>query len=164
MVIRKREEKAPEVTVDDVARTLRTNGVELFKERAGMPLNQAQRNLEGKTHYVDDKTLASFKARIHSVSIMDEGLILGMVESIQAGPNEESGRVYRPVFFDVFGNEVYKPSIEESQKSLKSAQAEFWKQAEEIDAVQATIDGLKAKQKALQDEANALGAIIEELE
>lgn len=158
------EQQAPEVSIEDVVKAVQKAGVELFKERAGLPLNQAQRNLEGRTHYVDDSTLKSFVAKIHAVYVMDEGLILGLVESLQAGPNPDMGRVYRPVFFDLFGNTLYRPSIEESFKSLKQAQTEFWKQAEEIDAVDATIEGLKAKRDSLQKEAEDLNAIVEELE
>lgn len=164
MVKRIPQEQAPEVSLDDVLRIVKKAGIELYKDRAGMPLNQAQRNLEGRTHYVDDATLRSFVAKIHSVSIMDEGLILGLVESVQAGPNSESGRLYRPVLFDVFGNTIALPDLEHSFKTLKQAQSEFWKAADEVDAVELTIEGLKRKRDTLAADAETLDKLLEELE
>lgn len=147
----------------DLARKLKQAGIELFQERSGFPLNQAQRNLDGRNHYVDESTLRSFVSKIHNVYVMEDGLILGMVESVQAGPNADSGRVYRPVFFDVFGGIIHRPSIEESAKTIKKAQAEFWQQAEEIDAVEATLDGLKAKQGQIEQELDGIKKLVREI-
>lgn len=160
----KQPKQVPAMSTADLATTLSKHGVQLFKDRSGMPLNQAQRNLEGRTHYVDDSTLKSFVAKIHSVSVMDDGLILGIVESCQKGPSSDSGRVFRPVFFDVFGNTVYRPDLDESFDSQKQAMSDFWKQADEIDAIKATIEGAKAKHKALAQAADDFSELLEELE
>lgn len=159
----KAKKEIPEMTTADLATALSKHGVQLFKERSGMPLNQAQRNLEGRTHYVDDSTLKSFVAKIHSCNIMDDGLILGMVESCQKGPRAEDGRVFRPVFFDVFGNTVYRPDLDDSFDSQKQAMSDFWKQAAEIDAIKATVEGAKAKHKAMQAAAETFGDLLEEI-
>jgi hypothetical protein len=144
--------KKPEFDVDQLRSALIKAGVVLFTERSGFPLNQAQRNLEGRTHYVDDSTVKSFAAKVHSVHVLEDGLILGMVESIQAGATAETGRVYRPVFFDVFGNIVFRPEIEDSFKTQKSAQAEFWKRADDIDPVKATLEGVEKKHDSVKEE------------
>jgi hypothetical protein len=144
--------KKPEFDIDQLKMALAKAGVTLFTERSGFPLNQAQRNLQGKTHYVDDSTMRGFVGKIHSVHILEDGLILGLVESIQAGPNEESGRVYRPVFFDVFGNVVMRPDIEDSFKTLKQAQAAFWRMADDIDTIPLTLKGIETKKDVIENE------------
>lgn len=163
-MVTKTKSAAPAPSINDVAQAISKAGIELFKERTGLPLNQAQRNLSGRTHYVDDSTLKGFGAKVHSVSIMDEGLVLGMLESLQKGFNAADGRVWRPVFFDVFGNVIYRPDIEESFDNQKEAMAEFWKQSNEIDAVQATLDGAKAKQQAMQNELEKFTELVDSLE
>jgi hypothetical protein len=157
------KKEVPEVTAEQLAKVLQEKGIPLFRERTGLPLNQAQRNLEGLTHYVDDKTVASFKAKIHSVHVMEEGLMLCLVESVQAGPNAESGRVFRPVFFDVFGNTIYKPSIDDSDSTLKAANLSMWKQADEIDIIKATIEGVETKRDACQKQAEEYNELLEEI-
>jgi hypothetical protein len=131
---------------------IKKQGIELFRERSGMPLNQAQRNLQGRTHYVDDATLKSFGAKVHTTHVMDDGLIFGMVESLQKGFNPEDGRVWRPVFFDLFGNIVARPPIEDSFDNIKQAQAEFWKLADTLDAQALTIEGVEKKYDVLEKE------------
>lgn len=137
---------------EEMIAALKKAGVLLFKEYSGMPLNQAQRNLSGRTHYVDDTTIRSFNAKIHSVHVLDEGLLLGIVESVQKGFNESDGRFFRPVFFDLFGNTVYRPDIEDSFDSLKKAQADFWKQADLLDAEALTIEGIEKKHDVIEQE------------
>lgn len=155
--------EVPEVTMEQLAKALTEAGIKLFSDRVGLPLNQAQRNLEGRTHYVDDKTLASFVAKIHGVHVLEEGLLLGIIESVQKGPSAASGRVYRPVFFDVFGNEVARPSLEDSAPDLKKANAMFWQMADDIDIVESTLEGIETKRDNLQKEAGRYEALLEEL-
>lgn len=62
----------------------------------------AQRNLTGKTHYVDEDTLKFFHARIVSTRGMQEGLLFGMVTSV-AKDSDNRSRGFRFVVFDLFG-------------------------------------------------------------
>jgi predicted nucleic acid-binding Zn-ribbon protein len=83
---------------------------------------------------------------------------------VQAGFNAESGRVFRPVFFDVFGNTVYRPDIDKSFKTLKQAQADFWKQSEELDAIALTLDGIEQKQADIERELQQFKKLAKELQ
>lgn len=65
----------------------------------------AQRNLSGRTHYVDDATLKGFQARILSGGATDDGLLFWLVESVQSRPNH-GGYTRRAIVFDVFGDIV----------------------------------------------------------
>lgn len=163
-MVKKNEAAVPEITVEQLVSDLSKAGVQLFRQRSGMPLNQAQRNLEGLTHYVDDKSLSAFVAQIHHVYILEEGLLLALIESVQAGPNKESGRVYRPVLFDVFGNVIHQPTIDDSADSLKKANAQLWQVVDEMDGVQITIDGLKAKIKQLDDQSEKLTELLDSIQ
>lgn len=62
----------------------------------------AQRNLSGKSHYVDDDTLKYFHSRIISTRAAHEGLLFGIVESAAKDPDNRS-RGFRFVVFDLFG-------------------------------------------------------------
>lgn len=137
---------------NNVAHKLKQAGIELFEERSGFPLNQAQRNLERKCNYAEEASLRNNVTKIHNVYVLEDGLVLGLIESVQSGASADSGRVYRPVFFDVFGNIIHQPKIDESFPSIKKAQSEFWKQAEEIDAIEATSKGIKTKLEAMEEE------------
>ena len=143
---------------------LQRAGIDLFKERGGKPLNQAQRNLDGRTHYVEDSTIKSFVGQIHATHILDGGLLIGIVESVQAGPNAESGRVFRPVVFDLFGNVVYRPDIDESFQTLKLATMDFWDKADSFDAHKLTLEGLKAKVKEAESEVEMWKRLAEQFE
>jgi hypothetical protein len=155
--------EVPAMSTTDMASAMSKAGFKLFAERTGLPLNQAQRNLEGRTHYVDDSTLKSFAAKIHTVHVMDDGLVLGLVESVQKGFNAADGRVFRPVFFDLFGRIIHRPEIDDSFDSQKQAMSSFWKEADEIDAVEETRNGLREKCEVLTKELGEVQTLLEEL-
>lgn len=131
-------------------------GVSLYKERSGFPLNQAQRNLEGRTHYVDDAALASFQSKIVGAYVLDEGMIFGIIESLE---HPTLGKIFRPVFFDLFGNVVAKLEAEDSVDTFRKANTKFWEMSEELDPVDLTLKGVKTKQQALQDEIDKLDTL-----
>ena len=62
----------------------------------------AQRNLAGKSHYVDDSTLKFFHSRIVYTHTAQEGLLFGIVESA-AKDHDSRQRGFRFVVFDMFG-------------------------------------------------------------
>jgi hypothetical protein len=65
----------------------------------------AQRNLAGRSHYVDDDTLRFFHARILNARPVAQGLILCLIESVAGDINNRS-RGFRFVAFDIFGTVV----------------------------------------------------------
>jgi len=72
------------------------------KEHCRTAKYEAQRQLSGITHYVDDDTLRYFKSRILEVIFSEDGLTLGLIMS---QPNYENNdkREYRSALFNVFG-------------------------------------------------------------
>lgn len=155
------KQPAKEITSELLAAKLSDANIYLFRERSGFPLSQAQRNLDTRTTYVEDSSLKVFDAKIHSCEVLDNGLILGIIESVKQGA--DAARVFRPVFFDVFGNVIARPDVDESFPNQKQAQGSFWAMANEIEAVEATLKGIREKQKYLQNEIDKLDDLLKEL-
>lgn len=79
--------------------------VRLFRCESCDSKYDAQRNLQGKTHYADESTLSYFKSRILNAYKTADGLLYVLVESVQSRP-DNGGYTRRAVVFDVFGEIV----------------------------------------------------------
>lgn len=69
------------------------------------PKWDAQRNLQGRTHYVDESTLRGFESRILATGHSTDGMLFWLIESVNSRPNH-SGRNKRFVAFDLWGTVV----------------------------------------------------------
>ena len=78
-------------------------GLGLFSQHSYTAKTNAQRNLAGRTHYVDDATLRFFFARITLARDECDGLIFCLVESV-AQDFQNRARGFRFVAFDLFGD------------------------------------------------------------
>lgn len=163
-MVTKKDKVVPAMTATDLAAALSKHGISLFRDYPGMALNQAQRNLHGRTLWAEDANLKSRKASIETVSVMDEGLILGVVEKAQKTANPADGVVFRPVFFDVFGNIVDSVELADAPDSKKGAMSELWKRADDIEAVKSTVEGAKEKQAAMQKQLDEFTGLVDEME
>jgi len=83
-----------------------------FAQRSYNAKSDAQRNLSGRTHYVDDATMRYFSARILSTSTLFDGAFFMIRESTSLG-NEYGKRGQRVVVFDLFGDIVFRPDMSE---------------------------------------------------
>ena len=101
----------------------------------------AQRNLQGRTHYVDDETLRWHKSRILSTYITDSGLLFALIESCAADSNNHK-RGFRHVIFDLFGNVVERPTLHDLFSSSKAAHKAMWEKLNSLDAKQITLDAI----------------------
>jgi hypothetical protein len=95
--------------------------VELFGHKSSDPKRNAQMNLNGRTHYVDDDTLRFFGSKIISARPTDDGLFFKIVESVATDHNK-SRRGFRVVVFDLFGCAVFRPSFDECTSSSAAAE------------------------------------------
>jgi hypothetical protein len=85
----------------------------------------AQAMLSGRTHYVDDSTLRYFNSRITSAQPSDFGMFFLITESV--GKDSYNGeRGFRCVLFDINGQVVYRPSLEELESTSTKAQKTFY--------------------------------------
>jgi len=104
----------------------------LFEQRSGDAKSDAQANLEGITHYVDENTLKGFGARILQTVSTDEGLFFALLESL---PGDNTGRLFRPVIFDCFGTVCNdRLSRSESFRTSKAANKQMWIDLNKLDA------------------------------
>jgi len=95
--------------------------VELFGDKSNDPKHNAQKNLSGRTHYVNDDTLRFFGSRIISAYPTNDGLFFKIVESVATDHNK-SRRGFRVVVFDLFGCAVFRPSFDECTSSSAAAE------------------------------------------
>jgi len=111
----------------------------------------AQRNLEGRTHYVDDATLRCFRSRILLTAINANGLLFGMVESVSLNPNHTQ-RGFRAVVFDVFGTIIERRGLEDCRKTRKAAENDMRETMHKTDALAHTLTAIEEQKRAFARE------------
>ncbi len=111
-----------------IADALRPLSVSLFTHKSCDPKYDAQQNLSGRTHYVEDDTLRWHHSRINGARIVEgsHGLLYRIAESCALDMHNRN-RGSRCVVFDVFGTTVYHPDLENtfstSDKARKACDA-----------------------------------------
>lgn len=109
---------------ENVKHELRQNGARLFENKYYSGKANAQENLRGISHYVDDSTLRYFKSRICDATEIMGGLFFKIVESVSLDMHNTK-RGYRVVVFDVFGSTVERASLDDCHKTRKQAERNF---------------------------------------
>ena len=97
-----------------------------YTDKSSDHKRNAQENLKGRTHYAEEETLRFFHARILSSAADQNGLFFKMVESI-ALDYDNDRRGFRVVMFDLFGQVIYRPSIDECTSTSAAAENYFSK-------------------------------------
>lgn len=92
----------------------------LYRQESSDPKSNAQRNLAGRTHYVDDDTLRFHKSHVLSAQHHDDGLLFSIVTS-DALNMHNTRRGFHYVIFDLFGHVVKRVDLEHSFKSHQAA-------------------------------------------
>lgn len=96
----------------------------LYQTRYTEPKAAAQDALSGRTHYVSCSTLRYHHARILACSAHHARTFLRIVETV-ALDYQNSERGYRVVLFDLTGETVYHPSLDECHKTKLAAYRAF---------------------------------------
>lgn len=126
-----------------------------YRNESGYPKVNAQANLMGRTHYVDDDTLRWHKSKIISARCVDDGLLFAIVTSDALDMNNTK-RGFRFVIFDVFGNTVERPKLEDAYRTSAQATKAMWAALNALDAVAITHEAIKRQIKNHADEMLAL--------
>ena len=137
-------------------KNLRLNGISIFSDKNYDAKYNAQRNLDGKTHYVDDDTLKYFNARILKCRVLHDGLILAIIESLDI---PEHGKAKRVVFFDIFGGVIGK-SRDTVFKTTDKADQFLWAELNNLDAIQITLDALHNQKSYLQRQIDGINNVL----
>jgi hypothetical protein len=110
-----------------IREAIRELNITTFDRHGDDAKTNAQRNLNGRTHYVDNDTLKWHKSRVVSARAIHGGLLFLLVTSDALDMNN-TRRGFRAVVFDVFGTIVSRPSLEEASSTkagaLKKCEAE----------------------------------------
>jgi hypothetical protein len=112
--------KATTEQIESIKRALKQLHTKLFSRESCDAKYDAQRNLSGRTHYVDDDTLRSFHSRVLSSSDQAGGLLFRITTSDSLDMHNTK-RGTRCVVFDIFGTTVYHPDLENTFKSSAAA-------------------------------------------
>ena len=106
--------------------------MKLYENSSSYAKVNAQNNLMGRTHYVDDSTLRFHKSRILKAKATVDGLLFYLIESC-AADMDNTRRIFRHVIFDITGNTVSRPSLDEGCKTRAQAEKQLWAAMELID-------------------------------
>ena len=118
----------------------------LYRNESSDPKNNAQRNLCGRTHYVDDDTLHFHKSRVISARHTDGGLLFAIVTSDALDMNN-SRRGFRYVIFDLFGTVLSRCNLEHATRTSEQATKAMWSAINAMDAVQLTRAAIEREEK-----------------
>jgi hypothetical protein len=135
----------------------------LFRNESDHPKYNAQRNLMGRTHYVDNDGLRYHKSRVLKTVVSHGGMIFSIVESCAADPNGYK-RIFRPVIFDIFGTVLFRPKFEDSSRSRRPAEKAMWKALDAIDAKTHTLAAIDKSTEYYLNEMAQFKAQIERID
>lgn len=130
-----------------------------YRRESEYPKWNAQRNLSGRTHYVDDDTLRWHKSRILRTVITDGGLIFALIESVALDMNNRK-RGFRPVIFDVFGYVIERTKLDESYKTRKQAEKAMWSALNSLDVAGLTLEAIERSTRYHLMEMDQLKALV----
>lgn len=137
--------------------------MQLYSNQSSHPVTNAQRNLCGRTHYVDPDTLRFHKSRIISARHTDQGLLFAIVTS-DALDHENMRRGFRFVIFDLFGTVLERTSIEGAFRRSEQATKAMWDAVNAIDAKAVTLAAIDRQAKRHAEEMADLAGKVSKLE
>lgn len=122
-----------------------------YRNESSDPKSNAQRNLCGRTHYVDDDTLRWHKSRVVAARATDGGLLFAITTTDALDMNN-TRRGYRYVIFDVFGNTISRPDLEHSFRTREACDKAMWNVLNNLSSEQITLDAIASAEKNHADE------------
>lgn len=114
----------------------------LYRNESSNAKTNAQRNLCGRTHYVDDDTLRWHKSRVLSTRCADGGLLFAIITSDALDMNN-TRRGFRYVIFDVFGDTIARPELDQAFSTSAKAEKAMWVELNKIDAPAVTLAAIE---------------------
>jgi hypothetical protein len=134
-------------------------GIRPYRQQSCCSLDDAQRNLQGRTHYVDNDTLKGFRARVLNAHLSRDGLVYWIIESVGNKPFDGKANK-RFIAFDVFGDVI--SDREQWHATSKAADKERKAFLDSFDAEAHTEGRLLERAKRDAENAQAVfNAILE---
>ena len=107
---------------------------------------EAQDQLKGRTHYVDDDSLRFHHCRIIQCDISHNGMLFWLIESVSMDMNNTK-RGFRYVVFDVFGNVISRHDLKDCVSTSKKAYKELKEFLATVNALEITQNAIEAAKK-----------------
>jgi hypothetical protein len=121
----------------------------------------AQDALAGRTHYADPETLRYFHSRILLASPIFDGLFFRIVESCGLD-YENTKRGFRAVVFDIFGDAIYRPDLNQCRAKRETAERDCLEWMGSFDPIRHYIEKIHGRAASLNNEAESLLQAIKE--
>lgn len=137
--------------------------MQFYRNESSNPKWNAQRNLSGRTHYVDDDTLRFHKSRVLSARHTDGGLLFAIVTS-DAKDYQGRTRGFRYVIFDLFGTILDRPELDDAFKTSERATKAMWAALDRIDAKTHTLAAIEKQRAAQARELDELAVQVAKVE
>jgi len=146
--------KNTEAQLTALAKALEETGERLFRTNYRSNAKyEAQSHLIGKTHYVDDDTLRFHHGRISSCAVLCGGLVLKL-HCTDALDMHNTKRGHRIVLFDIFGDTIWRPELEQATATAKQAEKFF--ESVELDIVKHYGDVLSRRMSEARSNVAAI--------
>lgn len=120
--------------------------IKLFEDKSYNAKYNAQANLIGRTHYVDDNTLRFHKSRVIKAQAHDRGLLFSIVTS-DAVDMHNTSREFRYVIFDVFGTVLGRLELGDGYRTSRAAEKAMYDVLNGLDAMAITLEGIENEKK-----------------
>lgn len=125
--------------------------MDLCENKSSYPKVNAQDNLNGRTHYVEDSTLRFHHSRILKAKATCDGLLFYLIESCSADMNN-TRRIFRHVIFDIAGHTLSRPNLEHGCKTRAAAEKQLWKAMDKIDNKASALAAVDRAEKYAAEE------------
>lgn len=134
-----------------------------YRNEASDPRANAQRNLCGRTYYVDDATLRWHKSRVLRARATSDGLLFWIITS-DALDYHNTRRGFRYVIFDVFGNTLARPDLENAFRTHAKCEKEMWQVMNAINAVEVTEKAIEQAERYHDEEMERMRQALARIE
>ena len=138
---------------NDIAAIINRMGrVSLYCNKSSYALDNAQLNLDGRTHYASDSSLKYFGSRINSAHETASGLLFYIIESSFLDFNKTK-RGFRYAIFDIFGDCVARLDIEAAFKTSEQARKAMYIELNSFDVANHYARAIESQAKRAEREA-----------
>lgn len=118
----------------------------LYRSESSDPYHSAERNLSGRTHYVDRDTMKYFHSRVTASRVLADGLLFCITERVALDPHNKT-RGVRCVVFDILGTTVYRPDLESTFSNSHKAEKHMFAFIDTFNAKKHTKAALATQKK-----------------
>jgi hypothetical protein len=146
-------------TVSIIAAALHTRP---FEMASGSPTQRAQSALDGLTYYVTRNTLRFHHSRIIGARPVLGGAFFLILETV-AKDYENTQRGTRAVLFDLLGNTVYHPKLEDTRRTRERALRDYEAWLGAFDPVEHYRSEIQRKAASMAAEVDGMLAGVEKL-